>query len=129
MNVGSVDCPTMLRGTSVYLKNTSTTVTSDRSLKNSIEALSEEYERFLDGLEPVRYKYNEGTSGRYHVGYIAQDVKSALAEAGLSTLDFAGFVDMGSDLGLGLSYDNFIALLHLKIKRLQERIVALESGV
>lgn len=127
VNVGSVGCPTLLRGTAVYLKNTSTTVTSDKNAKNSIEPLSEAYEAFFDGLEPVRYKYNEGSSGRYHVGYIAQDVETALVEAGLETTDFAGFVDMGEDLGLGLSYDNFIALLHMKIKRLEQRLAVLEN--
>lgn len=127
VNVGSVGCPTLLRGTAVYLKNTSTTVTSDRNAKNSIEALSDAYEAFVDGLEPVRYKYNEGNSGRYHVGYIAQDVEAALIEAGLSTTDFAGYVNMGEDLGLGLSYDNFIALLHMKIKRLEQRLAVLEN--
>lgn len=126
--VGSNGCTTMLRGSTVYLKNTSTTVTSDRNEKNSIEALPEGYEAFVDGLAPVRFKYNEGTSGRYHVGYIAQDVAAALEAAGLSTQDFAGYVDMGDNVGLGLAYDEFVALLHLKIKRLEQRLAALTAA-
>lgn len=128
VRVGSVGCATMLRGTSVYLKNTSTTVTSDRNAKNSIEALPDAYETVFDSIEPVRYKYNEGTSGRYHVGYIAQDVEAALTAAGLSTMDFAGFVDIEKSGDLGLMYDEFIALLHMKIKRLENRIAALENN-
>lgn len=127
IDVGSVGCPTMLRGTTVYLKNTSTTVTSDRNAKNSIEALPDEYEAFFDGLQPVRFKYNEGRSGRYHVGYVAQDVEQALTDAGLTSMDFAGFVDVETADELGLAYDEFIAVLTHKIKRLENRIRVLES--
>lgn len=128
VKVGSVGGEMMLRGKTVYLKNTNTTVTSDRNAKNSIEALPDAYEAVFDNISPVRFKYNEGTSGRYHVGYIAQDVESALTAAGLSTMDFAGFVDIGKSGNLGLMYDEFIALLHLKIKRLEQRIAALENN-
>lgn len=127
MYFGSNSCTTMLRGSTVYLKNTSTTVTSDRNAKNSIEALPEAYETFIDALDPVRFKYNEGTSGRYHVGYIAQDVEAALASAGLSTQDFAGYVDIDRKGELGLIYTEFIALLHRKIKKLEQRINEMES--
>lgn len=128
VNVGSVGCPTMLRGTTVYLKNTSTTVTSDRNAKNSIEALPDAYEAFIDQLDPVRFKYNGGTSGRYHVGFIAQDVAAALEGAGLSTQDFAGYVNVEPAGELGLAYDEFIALLLMKIKRLEQRIAALPGA-
>jgi hypothetical protein len=94
VNVGSVGCATMLRGTTVYLKNTSTTVTSDRNAKNSIEELPDAYEIMFDNLVPVRYKYNDGRAGRYHVGYIAQDVEAALTAAGLNSMDFAGYVNV-----------------------------------
>ena len=127
VNVGSTGGLTMLRGKTVYLKDTSTTVTSDRNAKNSIESLPDAYEAFFDNLEPVRFKYNEGVSGRYHVGYIAQDVETALGKAGLSSMDFAGFVDVGFSGELGLTYDEFIAVLHKKIKRLESRIAELEN--
>ena len=125
--VGSVGCTTMLRGTTVYLKNTSTTVTSDRKAKNSIEELPQAYEAFVDALEPVRFKYNEGTSGRYHVGFIAQDVEAALAAAGLTTQDFAGYVDIDHTGELGLQYTEFVAVLLHKIKRLEQRVNALQA--
>lgn len=126
--LGDNDKTTMIRGSTVYLKNTSTTVTSDRNAKNSIETLPVDYEKFIDALDPVRFKYNEGTAGRYHVGYIAQDVEAALVAAGLSTMDFAGYVDIERSGNLGLMYDEFIALLHLKIKRLEQRIAALQAA-
>lgn len=123
--VGSNSCTTLLRGSTVYLKNTSTTVTSDRNAKHSIEELPDAYEAFVDALAPVRFKYNEGTSDRYHVGFIAQDVKAALDVAGLSTQDFAGYVDIDRSGELGLQYTEFIAVLLKKIKRLEERVAAL----
>lgn len=129
VNVGGSGCATMLRGTTVYLKNTSTTVTSDRNAKNSIEELPDAYEIMFDNLVPVRYKYNDGRAGRYHVGYIAQDVEAALTAAGLNSMDFAGYVNVETTDGeLGLAYDEFIALQAMKIKRLERRIVALETA-
>lgn len=128
VDVGSSGCTMMLRGTTVYLKNTSTTVTSDRNAKRDIEELPEKYEAFLDALRPVRYKYKEGTSGRYHTGYIAQDVAAALEAAGLTPKDFAGYVCMSDTGELGLQYTEFVALLHAKIKRLEQRIEALTTA-
>ena len=127
VNVGGNGYTTMLRGTTVYLKNTSTTVTSDRNAKNSIEELPAAYEAFIDALQPVRFKYNEGMSGRYHVGFIAQDVEAALTAAGLTTQDFAGYVDINHTGELGLQYTEFVAVLLQKIKRLEQRVNALQA--
>ena len=43
------------------------------------------------GLKPVSYKLINGTSGRTHTGFIAQDVEEAMRAAGLTNMDFAGF--------------------------------------
>jgi hypothetical protein len=51
--------------------NTSTINTSDRNVKNSIEPLKNNYTQFFNALQPVSYKFNEGTSGRTHIGFIA----------------------------------------------------------
>lgn len=111
---------------STLSSNVGLTVTSDRNKKHSIEVLPEAYERFIDGLDPVRFKYNDGTSGRYHVGYIAQDVETALIGAGLDSADFAGYVNLRGSGELGLRYDEFIAILHKKIKRLEAQVAALQ---
>lgn len=42
-------------------------------------------------LIPKSFKYKNGTSGRTHFGFIAQDVEDALSSCGLTSLDFAGF--------------------------------------
>ncbi|MBR5817799.1 MAG: tail fiber domain-containing protein [Clostridia bacterium] len=128
VSVGNASYPTYLRGSGVYLSSTGATVTSDRRKENSIEALPDAYEALLDKIEPVRFKFNDGNSGRYHAGFIAQDVKAALEAAGLTTKDFGGFVDVNGDgEELGLIYGEFIALLLHKIKRQEQRIAALEA--
>lgn len=129
VNVGTASYVTYLRGTAVYLASSGAAVTSDERKKNSIEALPEAYEVMLDKLTPVRYKYNDGTSGRYHAGFRAQEVKEALEAAGLTTQDFGGFVDLNGDgTELGLIYAEFIAILLQKIKRQERRIAALEEA-
>ena len=129
VSVGVSSYVTYLRGTAVYLASSGAAVTSDERKKNSIEALPEAYEAMLDNITPIRYKYNDGTSGRYHAGFRAQEVKAALEAAGLTTQDFGGFVDLNGDgEDLGLIYTEFIAILLSKIKRQEQRIAALEAA-
>ena len=129
VNLGVDSYVTYLRGSAVYLASSGAAVTSDERKKNSIEALPEAYEAMLDKLTPVRYKYNNGTSGRYHAGFRAQEVKEALEAVGLTTQDFGGFVDLNGDgEELGLIYAEFIAILLQKIKRQEQRIAALEEA-
>lgn len=128
VQVGAANHQLRLRGSSVVLNSSGAAVSSDRRLKNSIEDLGDAYEVVLDRLRPVRFKYNDGTSGRYHAGFIAQEVQEALAAAGLTTQDFGGFVDLNGDgEELGLIYTEFIALLLQKIKRLERRVAALDA--
>ncbi len=65
--------------------------TSDRNIKQDIAPISEEFYRFYSLLQPAIYRFKNGSSGRIHVGFISQDVETAMAESGLSNLDFAGF--------------------------------------
>ncbi len=104
--------------------------TSDRDLKHSIEPLPEKYVDMVDGLEPVRYKYNDGTSGRYHVGFIAQDVKAVMDELGVDTAEFGGYVadvDENSNPIYMLRYEEFIGILWMKVRELTEKINVLEG--
>ena len=117
-----------LRGPVVYLKNNNAVVTSDRRAKHSIEELPDAYVEALDKMVPVRFKYTDGASDRYHVGFIAQDVEAALTDAGLCGKDFGGFVDLDGDgKTLGLAYDEFIGLLFQKIRKLEKKIEKLEE--
>jgi hypothetical protein len=106
--------------------------TSDSRAKNSIESLPEQYDIFFDQLKPKRYKYNDGTSGRYHTGYIAQEVVEALENSGLSTTDFAAVMlenPSTDDEVWRLRRDEFVALNTWQIQKLKSRIDELEKKI
>lgn len=65
--------------------------TSDRNLKKDITELTDKHIKFFTMLQPVSFKFINGTSGRTHIGFISQDVEEAMNACGLSDLDFAGF--------------------------------------
>ncbi len=106
------------------LKNDSPSETSsDRNMKNTISDLTERYSLFFDGLRPVTYKYNSGTSDRLHVGLIAQEVDAALTEAGLSRQEFAGVCieNLGAENeSWTVRYSEFIAILIREIQQLKQ---------
>ena len=77
--------------------NSSTITTSDREKKTDIEDISEKYEELFFKLQPRLFKYKDGTSGRIHIGAIAQEVEDALNAVGISDTDFAGFIRQEKD--------------------------------
>lgn len=103
--------------------------TSDLTHKEEVEELPEKYLTMLDGVTPRRFKLIEGTSGRYHVGFIAQEVEAAMEAAGVSDMEFGGWVkdvdEHGADLYM-LRYEEFIGLLLGKLRQLEKRLEALE---
>jgi hypothetical protein len=103
-------------------------VTSDAKKKNSIDELPDKYTTLFDNLRPVRYKYNDGTSDRYHTGFIAQDVEQALTDSGIDPKDFAGFIrDEKGDCYL--RYEEFIALAVKEVQTLKKKNDDLEKRV
>ena len=137
----------------IYGATNSITV-SDRNKKNSIEDLPDKYVTLFDNITPKRFKMNDGTSDRYHVGYIAQEVEEAMSISGIDSQEFGGFVrgheedEDGNSTGeetLMLRYEEFNAIyaakikqieatyearfeqLENKIKQLEDRIAALET--
>lgn len=139
-----------LRGqTCQYANASGTTTLSDERLKDDFQSL-DKWEGFFDNLEPCAFKLKSGSSGRYHFGFKAQQVKESLEKAGLTTRDFAGFVttkyDIDEDdpettelyeqLGIkpgddvhGLIYTEFVALQHNEIQKLKARVKYLESEI
>lgn len=107
-----------------YLGN-STAITSDVNKKNTIEDLSEKYSVLFDNLRPIRYKYNDGTSDRYHTGFIAQEVEQALTISEVDSSEFAGFVRTKDDECF-LRYEEFIALAVKEIQSLKKHTTELE---
>lgn len=115
-----------------------TIVTSDRDAKHDIDYDMSRYAALFDRLRPVSFRYDDGTSGRSHVGYIAQDVEEAMTEAGLTSLDFAGFVKsprLGEDgepiegkYDYALRYAEFVPLNTWMIQQLAARVARLERS-
>lgn len=104
---------------------------SDRNIKNSIEALPEKYVRMFELVEPKRYKLNSGTSGRFHTGFIAQEVEDAMRACGIESQEFAGWAAAkrkdGSETYF-LRYSEFIPILWAKVREQEERLKRLEES-
>lgn len=104
---------------------------SDRNIKNSIEALPEKYVRMFELIEPKRYKLNSGTSGRFHTGFIAQEVEDAMRACGIESKEFAGWAaakrEDGSETYF-LRYSEFIPILWAKVREQEERLKRLEES-
>lgn len=117
------------RWSAVYAA-TAEIVTSDRNLKHSITYDMERYDGLFDRLKPTPYQYDNGTSGRTHLGMISQDVEQALTDSGLTDMDFAGFVrgeDADGAVVYSLRYEEFIALCIDQIQKLKARVAELEE--
>lgn len=115
----------------------SSSTLSDMRLKENISTLDERYSLFFDKLEAKMFKYADGTSGRFHLGYIAQDVKKAMDISGIDNSEFAGFIEVkkdeksdtyrGYDTELQLRYEEFLPLHTNEIKMLKKRVRELEN--
>lgn len=95
-------------------------ITSDKNKKHDIESLDEKYSNLFNNLNPVRYRFDDGTSDRYHTGFIAQEVEQAVKAAGLSDSDFAGYLK-DQDGNYFLRYDEIIALLVSEVQMLKKQ--------
>ena len=121
--VGSSSYATILKlnGRTVQVQNSSGTSTlSDERLKKDIRKL-DAWENFYLDLEPIAYKYKDGSSGRNHMGFLAQQVEKALLNNDLTSQDFGGLIkyDVNPDdedswhgykTEYGLIYTEFTAL-------------------
>lgn len=128
-----------LRGGTVRTVNASgATTVSDERLKTDWEDLSK-YDEFYKSIEPGSFKYINGSSGRSHIGFRAQQIEQALSDNGLTNSDFAGIVKYkvnpdsedfnGYDEEYGLIYSEFIALNTYMIQKLQNEIIELKAEI
>ena len=112
----------------IYSSN-ATISTSDANMKHSIEGLPAKYLDLFDRLRPVRFKLNDGTSDRYHVGFISQEVGAAMEDVGVESLEFGGFVkdrdEYGNDIFF-LRYEEFIGMMAAKMQDMDKRLKRLE---
>ncbi len=131
----------------IYATN-GTIQTSDRTKKMNINSLkTQKAQSFINGLNPVSYKMIDGTSGRTHYGFIAQDIEELMNTLNMDSKDFAGFIKspkkvvkyedengkklkqpieeiIEGEYDYSLRYDEFIAPL---IKVVQEQQKAIEN--
>ena len=122
-------------GPSVWATNGTVIYDSDRNVKNSIDYDLSRYRQFLLDLKPCRFKYNEGQSGRYHIGMIAQDMEKSLADNGIAPSEFSGWCKMPmrdenhniTGYTYGIRYDSLIPLNTFLIQELVKRVEALEK--
>lgn len=99
-------------------------VTSDRNLKHDIQELDKnKSSQFIYSLKPSKFKYNNGTSNRFHHGLIAQELKESIGEE-----DNAVYVEQ-KDGTKGIRYEELIADLIATIQTQNERISYLESKI
>lgn len=125
-----------MRDLNVYgtLYTSSGTVSkSDKESKNSISSLSKtDAANFIYSLNPTQYKLNDGTSDRYHHGFIAQEVKEAMGNN-----DWGVYVDTSINNNSddnqnekkykAIRYEEIIADLVATVQSQNERISLLEQ--
>ena len=101
---------------------------SDKEIKNSVEELdAEECAKFIYSLKPSKYKYNGGTSNRFHHGFIAQEVKESMGE-----MDWGVYVDTSVNEDTEhnikmLRYEELIADMVATIQLQNRQITKLEE--
>lgn len=119
----------------MYCVNGVTTTSDIRKKKN----ISDEFDKLSDvfsKLRPVVYQYNDVDIEQKRIGFVAQEVISAIEECGLDANEFSVIqYDSESDL-YGLNYSEFIALntkmiqnLQNKVKELQDEIAILKDKI
>ena len=120
------------------LSTTSGTVSqSDKNAKSDITSLDIlKTSEFIYSLNPVKYKYKNGTSDRFHHGLIAQEVKESMGEN-----DWGVYIDFNVKneknktfetslkYPLALRYEELIADLIATIQSQNNRIKALETAI
>lgn len=120
-----------LRG-SWTLNGSTIATTSDVNKKNSIDYLDDRYESFFDKLNARKFKYNDGTSDRFHTGYISQEVGSAMTLSNIDSKEFGGLVIANNPDGTEdwyLRYEEFISLNTWQIQKLKSRVSELEAKI
>lgn len=101
-------------------------ISSDKSIKINIQSLdTQKSSDFIYALNPVEYKYKDGTSDRLHHGFIAQEIHDSMQE------DWGVYCDShiktGESGGKAIRYEELIADLVATVQSQNERIKKLEK--
>ena len=105
-------------------------VISCRAVKQSIQPLTTAHSLLFDNLQPRIFQYKNGSSGRYHYGYIVDELRSAIDAAGFSTTECAAYcLDNPNDpdgTG-GIRYSELSVLTTAEVQKLKPRVSDLEQ--
>lgn len=144
VNLGTSD----LKWLNVYCSKSAMT-TSDIKQKKNLELIDDRYIELFDLIQPYAYHFINGD--RTHTGFIAQHVEEAMEKVGLSADDLGFFCkdikheilydENGNYVGeeevydedgnpvyvYSLRYEEYIAIVTEKVKRMEKRIDELEA--
>ena len=131
--------------------STALNVSSDLNVKTDLAEIDDRYIELFDLVQPYAYKFIDGNSGRIHTGFISQYVENAMNEVGLKDTDLAFFCkdalyeevkdedgnvietkpvldeDGNQKYFYSLRYEEYIAIMVEKMKRMEKRIDELET--
>lgn len=101
---------------------------SDKEIKKNIQPLdTKKSSDFICALNPVEYKYKDGTSDRLHHGFIAQELHDSMQSDWGVYCD--ANIDTGEKGGKAIRYEELIADLVATVQSQNERISELEKKV
>ena len=101
-------------------------IASDKSIKINIQSLdTQNSSDFIYSLNPVEYKYKDGTSDRLHHGFIAQELHDSMQSDWGVYCD--ANIDTGENGGKAIRYEELIADLVATVQSQNERISELEK--
>lgn len=101
-------------------------ISSDKSIKINIQSLdTHKSSDFIYALNPVEYKYKDGTSDRLHHGFIAQELHDSMQSDWGVYCD--ANIDTGEKGGKAIRYEELIADLVATVQSQNERILELEK--
>lgn len=103
-------------------------IASDKSIKINIQSLdTKNSSDFIYALNPVEYKYKDGTSDRLHHGFIAQELHDSMQSDWGVYCD--ANIDTGENGGKAIRYEELIADLVATVQSQNERIAELEKNL
>lgn len=101
---------------------------SDQEIKKNIQSLdTQKSSDFIYALNPVEYKYKDGTSDRLHHGFIAQELHDSMQSDWGVYCD--ANIDTGENGGKAIRYEELIADLVATVQSQNKRIKELEKEI
>ena len=81
----------------IWCTQSSINSSSDKRLKQQIDSIDDKLLDAWENVEPAQYKFNDavetkGKSARYHLGYVSQDIQSALEKSGVNASEYGFFL-------------------------------------